>query len=230
MTQHGINLGCGTVILPCERPAHHGLIPETLYSDPAITWDNVDWNAVHGVTQVVNLFDYPWRNALGNELPDNTYDVAIAAHLCEHIPHYIVERGAFVPHHAEFQDGWFAWFAQLWRILKPGGKAYILVPYAWSHAGISDPTHTRYVTPSSFNYFDAPHNDSPFTYRVGSRWVIDLNATGWQVHALALDRARRLEQSLPVGAGLDTMQHFFHLANTNINMMAEFMVTMEAVK
>ena len=104
-TKRGINLGCGKVILPCERPNQHGLIPDWLYTDPEIAWDNADWNGLEGVNKVVDLFDYPWRESDGAVLPDNTYDYAIASHIVEHIPHHIVCNGQFVTRHPEWQDG-----------------------------------------------------------------------------------------------------------------------------
>ena len=155
----GINLGCGTNIMPTTQPEHHRLIPPTLYNDADIQWDNVDWNAGPGVNKVVDLFDYPWFDreapipAMGNwkdqVLPDNTYDFALASHIVEHIPHHIVWEGQFMHRHLEYQDGWFAWFAQLWRVMKPGGKAYVLCPFVWSDSAFMDPTHTRHVGPGT---------------------------------------------------------------------------------
>ena len=112
------------MILPCEQPQHHALIPGFLYTDPDIQWDNADWNAGGGVSLDVDLFDYPWKTRVespsslspedyakwsmdgdktGLPLPDATYDYAIAAHIAEHIPHHIVENGQFVARHREYQ-------------------------------------------------------------------------------------------------------------------------------
>lgn len=168
MAKRGINLGCGTIILPCKRPNHHKLIPEWLYTDPEIEWDNADWNALPGVNKVVDLFDYPWH-----ELETGAYDYVIASHIVEHIPHHIVWEGQFVPRHPEFQDGWFAWFSELRRIVKPGGEAWVLTPFGFSHSGMSDPTHTRYLTMATWEYFSKPSPDTPFLYRTNGRWKID---------------------------------------------------------
>lgn len=197
-TKRGINLGCGRVIMPCERPEHHKLLPEFLYTDPDIQWDNADWNAGDGVNMVFDLFDYPWRVlsdaasvAIGGPseymLPSDTYDYAIVSHLVEHIPHHIVENGKFVHRHPLYQDGWFYWFSELNRILKPGGKAYILCPYAWSNSGMSDPTHTRYITLATLNYL-IPNEGSPFVYRQAGRWKpIDYQADfAWTPHELGV--------------------------------------------
>lgn len=229
--RRGINLGCGTIILPCERPQHHEAIPEDVYTAADIEWDNVDRNALPGVNKVVNLFDYPWRTADGL-LPDNTYDVAIAAHIVEHIPHHVAWNGEIVPFHEDFQDGWFAWFSELWRIMKPGGVAYILVPYAWSNAGISDPTHTRYLTFASFNYFSNADDENPaFRYKMnGARWQFSFEDVRWNPHAQARTIVDRKMAAMSDTDVLDPRVELWQLSMSNINMMVEFMVPMTAVK
>ena len=224
MTKRGINLGCGKVILPCPRPAHHGLIPEALYTDPNMAWDNADWNALPGVNQVVDLFNYPWS------LEDNSYDVAIATHIVEHIPHHIVLNGQFVHRHPDYQDGWFAWFGNLWRIMKPGGEVYILSPYGFSNAGMSDPTHTRYLTLATFNYFDAPTNDSPFEYRMAQRWYVDMSGSIMFFHELALQEAERIKASLGPGHQFDPEEFLRTDANRKLNTIVEMMVKLVAIK
>ncbi|MFA6044750.1 MAG: class I SAM-dependent methyltransferase [Phycisphaerales bacterium] len=237
--KRGINLGCGKIILPCDRPDHHVLIPEHLYTDPDIQWDNADWNAFEGVNVVVDLFDYPWRMGVpskkdGREIaqliPDNTYDYAIASHIAEHIPHHVVERGQFVAHHPLYQDGWFAWFSELWRIMKPGGKAYILVPYAWSNGGISDPTHTRYLTPATFGYFESQDNGSPFAYRMGGRWKVDLSMIPFRPHQRAVEVLRQRRGGGDYTPAPDAVQELWTMATGELNAMVEFMIEMEALK
>jgi len=173
-TKRGINLGCGTVIMPCPRPKHHRLIPEWLYTDPDIAWDNADWNALPGVNKVLDLFDYPWH-----DLETGVYDYAVASHIVEHIPHHIVWEGQFTPRHPEYQDGWFAWFSELRRIMKPGGEVWLLAPYGFSNSGVSDPTHTRYITLATFGYFSGPGPDTPFLYRSNGQWEIDIERDIW---------------------------------------------------
>lgn len=230
--RRGINLGCGKVTLPCERPIHHHAIPEELYTAPDIEWDNVDWNEAPGVNKVVDLFDYPWRTEDGTVLPDNTYDVAIAAHIAEHIPHHIVWNGEFVHRHPEYQDGWFAWFGELHRVMKPGGKAFVLVPYAWSNSGISDPTHTRYLTFASFNYFSAEDLDSPssFRYRMNQRWTYVWEEVVWHPHDQAFDVVGRKKLAVSDLDAFDERAEFWRLSLSNINMMVEFMMPLVAVK
>lgn len=247
-TKRGINLGCGNIILPCEQPGHHQIIPAELYTDPGIAWDNVDWNAGDGVNHVENLFAYPWA------LETDAYDCAICSHIAEHIPHGIVwngrdwgpyrldrlsppvqamvkQYGQLIPNHPDYQDGWFAWFAELWRIMKPGGVAYISVPYAWSLGAISDPTHTRYLTPATFNYFKT---GDEFDYRAGgARW--DVRILGYSPHGEMVDRiAREMERSdinLPPHILRDAINMMaVERGQSEINGVADMAFAMRAIK
>ncbi len=85
-----INLGAGRIILPCERPAHHNLIDEAIYSLPCI---NVDRNQADGIDRVVDLFTYPWP------FEDNEFSGALACHLLEHVPHEIKAKTPALPEH-----------------------------------------------------------------------------------------------------------------------------------
>lgn len=179
-----LNLGCGRIILPAERPAHYALIDDiTQYA----LWHNVDRNAEPGVDEVVDIFRYPfpWAN--------NSFDGALCAHICEHIPHEIriaksstdvqaalyagVKMGGDLDAALALrdrisvletlQDGWYAFFAELHRVLTPGSIIHVLSPYAWSHGGVTDPTHTRLLTEHSFTHSMQPDASSPFKYATG---------------------------------------------------------------
>jgi hypothetical protein len=186
-----LNLGCGRVILPAPKPAHYTLVDNiTEYA----LWHNVDRNQQPGVDEVVDIFRYPFPWA------DNSFDGALCAHLCEHIPHEIQNSkspqpstplvdiprwgsvhlgaepgylGRLAAHNsraeelANMQDGWFAFFSELYRVLTPGSIIHVLSPYGWSDGGITDPSHTRLLTPSSFQHSMQPNPDAPFAYATG---------------------------------------------------------------
>jgi hypothetical protein len=228
MGKRGINLGCGTIIMPCPRPRHHYLIPEWLYTDPDIEWDNADRNEYPGVNKVLDLFDYPWH-----ALESEAYDYAIASHIVEHIPHHIVWEGKFIPRHEEYQDGWYAWFGELRRIMKPGGQAWILCPYGFSNGGISDPTHTRYITLATWGYFNEPGENTPFAYRQHGGWKIDVaNDIWWSPHE---DTVRELKhRAAMLIDGKDWLDEMlapatYQAALSRLNAITDICVRLEAV-
>ena len=47
---------------------------------------------------------------------------------------------------------------EVYRIVKPGGKVKIIVPYFRSLYAFTDPTHKQYFAVLSFAYFDPDHN------------------------------------------------------------------------
>lgn len=153
-----LNLGAGRVILPCPRPRHHSLVPEEVYAYPL--WRNADRNAADGITDVLDLFAYPWPFA------DSAFDGALLAHIVEHIPHdiHVTDDTPRAKALAACQDGWYAFFAELYRVLAPGALVHILVPYGWSQGAITDPTHTRLVTEHTFTHSMQPDAHSPFRY------------------------------------------------------------------
>ncbi len=172
-----LNLGCGNIILPAERPAHHGLIDPAIYDYPL--WHNVDVNNAPGVDQRIDLFTYPWA------LEDNSYDGALLAHLCEHIPHEIIVGDSSVSDIARLnatQNGWFAFFSELYRVLTDGAVVYILSPHARSDGAIHDPTHTRYLLPETFLHSMQPDPDAPFTYATGGIHFTTIDAPTYQLH------------------------------------------------
>ena len=178
MTQRSyLNLGAGRISLPqTSKPAHWGLIPDAVTRYPLFV--NVDRNPQPGINCVVDLFSYPWN------LPSDSFDGAIAAHLVEHIPHEIrlsdygtdfkrsiEENDDYItPRAAELrkcQDGWFAWWAELYRVLTPGAIVHVLSPYATSAGFLGDPSHTRPITEQTLLHSMRPNPDAPFEYATG---------------------------------------------------------------
>lgn len=169
-----INLGCGRVILPAQKPAHHASIPDGIH-DYAL-WNNVDAVASDGVDEVVDLFSYPWKWA------DNSFDGALASHLVEHIPHEMVWENKYMTTSAYTRlsalgDGFYAFFSELHRVLTPGAFAHIIVPFGFSTGALQDPTHHRYLVRESFQYL-VPNPDAPFVLPEGGAWALDYVLTG----------------------------------------------------
>ena len=167
VTKPYLNLGCGKTHFPSERPAGHEAIDPLLYQYPL--WVNIDKVEGVGADKVFDLFAYPWP------LESNSFDGAILAHILEHIPHEIkIAAGADlesepVKHLQSLQDGWYAFFSELYRVLTPNALAHIVSPYGWSDGGITDPSHTRYLTLNSFTHSMTPDisDGSTFKYNNG---------------------------------------------------------------
>lgn len=100
-----------------------------------------DIKAGPNVDYVVDLFAgkrWPWKN--------NSVDEVVSNHLVEHIPHYRPEyKGA---------DGWFVFFNELYRVMKPDATAVFNHPYSRNDRAFWDPTHTRYIHEMTWYYLD----------------------------------------------------------------------------
>lgn len=75
----------------------------------------------------LNIFPYPFA--------DNTFDVIVSRSILEHLND--------IP----------AVMDELYRILKPGGRAIIQVPYFRSRDAFTDPTHKAFFAAHSMDYF-----------------------------------------------------------------------------
>ena len=83
---------------------------------------------------VQDLTDIPWV------LPDECAEIAIASHIVEHIN--------------PANEGFLKFMDEVWRVLVPDGRFYIVAPYAGSAGFWADPTHVNGVTENTWLYFD----------------------------------------------------------------------------
>jgi SAM-dependent methyltransferase len=178
-----LNLGCGVYPFPYAReavpnPEHNLPLPDEVF-EPG--WCNVDKHAAPGVQEQINLFRFPWiRSSNGSPFNDSSVDYIWAAHLAEHIPHEVkAARGLPGVLAKQYEamvldlDGFFVFFAECWRVLKPGGLMHVRFPYATSYPSLNDPTHTRYLTPGSFGYLKAREGSAPFDYDVPCNFELE---------------------------------------------------------
>lgn len=219
-----LNLGCGRVILPGAKPYHHMLVDDAVYAYPE--WVNIDKNGAPGVDMCMDLFRYPW------DLEDNAYSGALLSHICEHIPHRIdtyveissvynqrkVDRALEL---SDMQDGWFAFFSELWRVLEDGAIVHVLVPYGRSEGALADPSHTRYLVEDSFRHSMTPDPDAPFDYKRTMHFEIDdvmpfVITPDYAVPPWFVDE-------MPTDA-------FWRAKRTQFNVISEFYVRMKVVK
>ena len=149
-----LNLGCGKTHLPSAKPAGHEMVDEAIYDYPL--WVNVDKVEGVGADKTFDLFAYPWP------LEDNSYDGALLGHVVEHIPHEITRNEAIdlnIGNNLErminlkrMQDGWYAFFSELYRVLTPGALILIVSPYGFSDSSITYLRHTYYTTMNTYTY------------------------------------------------------------------------------
>lgn len=98
-------------------------------SMPEDGYVNVDIWPQPGVDVVHNLdvFPWPWE--------DGSVERIISVDVYEHVDHPIEFMG------------------ECYRILEPGGILYIHTAYWKARSSYTDPTHKRYLTESSFDYW-----------------------------------------------------------------------------
>lgn len=99
------------------------------------------------VDYVVDLQVYPWP--IESESVEEIY----CGHYIEHIPHLNIkgvlkESNSFEEFKEKLlnsKDGLIDFFNEIYRVLKPGGKAVITAPFYSSERAYGDPTHIRYI-------------------------------------------------------------------------------------
>lgn len=238
-----LNLGSGRTKFPGPRPDHHGLVPEGIYSWPK--WLNISRNASEEPDCVMDLFTYPWP------LESNTYEGALLSHLAEHVSHDInvhepdpckygdddasliaymrdFKRSQAVKQElkAKYQDGHYAFWSELYRVLKPGAMVHILSPHAYSHGANFDPSHTRYLLPDTFTHSMKPDENAPFEYAASLHFEM-------RDYRPAL--SHRFAHLVPLATDSPEVQQaknamLMEAIETRIGVITEFYVKLEAIK
>ncbi len=90
---------------------------------------NCDLHPLPGVDQVMNLDVFPWP------FDDESVSQIVASHVFEHVASPV-----------EF-------VLECWRVLRPGGRLTIQCPHYTSENAFTDPTHVRFVTDRTFDYW-----------------------------------------------------------------------------
>ena len=100
----------------------------------------LDRLALPGVDVVHDVDRIPWP------LPDDEFDEVRCLHVLEHV------------------DDICGVMDELHRITRPGGRVRIVVPYFARYSAFKDPTHRRFCTFESFNYFVAGTEERDRSY------------------------------------------------------------------
>jgi len=119
-------------------------------------YKGIDVVKTDSVDYVVDLQSYPWP------IESESAEEINCSHYIEHIPHVDVQGiikncnsfEEFKEKLSNTKDGLVNFFNELYRILKPGGKVYLVAPYYTSMRAYGDPTHTRYIGDYSFYYLN----------------------------------------------------------------------------
>lgn len=123
-------------------------------------WINIDISPGVMADMYIDAFSFPWK-----KLPASHFETVVVRHLVEHIPHQVSGSKG---------DGFYVFFEEVYRILKPSGKVIVTVPY-WKHENtVLDPTHTRNVHPKTFHFFDPSH---PTHYQTHAHFLVTSSKT-----------------------------------------------------
>ena len=96
---------------------------------PMAGYVNVDMSPLAGVDVVHDLDVFPWP------FDDGSADRVVAEHVFEHVANPV-----------EF-------VLECWRVLTDGGELVIECPHWTSENAFTDPTHVRFVTDRTFDYW-----------------------------------------------------------------------------
>jgi SAM-dependent methyltransferase len=102
----------------------------------AIGMDRVKLDGVD-IVQDLNALPYPFA--------DNEFDEVRAIHVIEHL------------------DSVVKAMEEIYRILKPGGRAIIITPHYSDSQSWNDPTHKWHLTSYSFRYFEPGYATNYYT-------------------------------------------------------------------
>lgn len=110
----------------------------------------VDYKKCDGVDEVVDLLRFPWPWA------DECVEEVHCSHFIEHIPQVYWNAAkptlTILPQSDESVDLLSRFWMELYRVMKIGGTATIVAPYAHSDRCHQDPTHRRGIVPATFLY------------------------------------------------------------------------------
>lgn len=132
------------------------------------------------------------QGSLDGRLPfdHDTVDFVWCHHVLEHLPHLLPMAND--PDFMDEQDYVIHVVNEMWRILKPGSEAHIVVPWhghpnAWRH-----PTHYRYFAPDYFTFFSWGYpGEEHRTIDLWSKWQILRSEIVDQTHVYAIFKCLR---------------------------------------
>ena len=155
----------------------------------------MDKVALPGVDVVHDLERIPWP------FPDHAFDVVHASHVLEHLRDLLPVMD------------------EIHRVLKPAGTLVVRVPYYRHETAFRDPTHYRFFTEQSFDYF-APDGETRYGlnyYSAGRYRVVSMS------YGYGGGISWHIDRYVPSHA----LRKFLHLL---LSKRAELLFTLVAVK
>ena len=157
--KHIVHLGCG-------RKQHGvadlfpliGLNPEGPFKDAHLTHVDADPQLQPDVVCTLGRDRLP--------LPDDSVDLVVAWHVLEHIG----RQGETAE--------WFAFWEDVYRVLKPGALLYAECPYWSSVWAWADPTHVRGISEHALMFFNQDNYRIPDNMISPYRIACDLRLVG----------------------------------------------------
>jgi SAM-dependent methyltransferase len=143
----------------------------------------IDFYPYPGVDLVCDLTRFPWPVA------SESFDEAFCHHVIEHLPREEDVAG---------RDLLFAFFDEVYRILRPGGLLRFDVPHAHGELAFADPTHRRFFVERAFTFLWDPSRDRGYERKiwklvsltVSRRWHLGpINDWHLRTHAPRVSRA-----------------------------------------
>lgn len=160
MRKLGLDLGCGQVKKASSK--------ETTW----VGMDTPNYKDLYPAEEYVigdMLKEYPFQDSL--------FDIIWCHHVLEHIPHQLPNG----------KDALIFTTDEMYRVLKPGGEAHLIVPWkehtnAWRH-----PCHYRFFDKNLFGWF-SQSNPTPDhkTYGLKAKWKITRNQVVDECHVYAI--------------------------------------------
>jgi SAM-dependent methyltransferase len=132
-------------------------------------WVNVDMNPDVRPDVVVNLGEDDLISVLAASGQPILYDFVVASHVLEHL------RGKPL----------FDLIANVYDLLKPGGRLLAVTPYASSDDAIENPLHVTYFTANTWSYFTRSLYDDP-KVTVGYRASQGMPLRDWSIEQIVL--------------------------------------------
>ena len=175
----GLDIGCGD-----KLGAH-------LARREDITWiglDKTDFSRLYPVDRFV-------RHDVAEPLPFPTdhFDILLTHHMLEHLPH-IHPRVYTDPDYDGPTDLLVYAINEMWRVLKPGCDAHIVVPWKEHTNAWRSPSHYRYFDHSFWNVFAwQVMPDEHESWGLCSKWHIARNEVVDNCHVYAILRALQWE-------------------------------------